>query len=488
MEKFLNNRMEKGVFSMDLVPLIIQRAYMTFLFPFAYQTKDRQKIGNILLEEGFSFFELNNMTLENAFYGDITIVHEELAQFFYPFLEDKLFPNKMDSPDFLRFSKAFYTQGALHHQENCINYELMSIDVTLCPFGNGIVTVRTSIDNPYDISDILNFIHYFRVLEAKLREEKGASHHFSFGHCDSTSELLFNYFIPFLKPFLQHRQDHSYEGLPFFEDERMFSSAYLICDEQAELLPEHLFRLGQVDGRTPDGKPFISSTNSQYISNYVEEHAHTRWAPNSYIISSAQAQMTLTNKLFKHCSHSIQEFMGTHYYNLFIHYFYKMMLLKLSYEYSEIKWGKDKQIVNELIELITKFSARYYFEEVVVRTEGREISQILRKHFRINEHYVETKATLNSLYRTQEDQSDNRSNNLLFILTVFTVISGIYGMNLVIEEWKDSSDLDSVWSYTLFEWVAFITAMSGIGLSIVLVCFNAFKTLQNIVRRSKRKM
>jgi len=29
---------------------------------------------------------------------------------------------------------------------------------------------------------------------------------------------------------------------------------------------------------------------------------------------------------------------------------------------------------------------------------------------------------------------------------------------------------------------------AGIGLSIVLVCFNAFKTLQNIVRRSKRKI
>ncbi|WP_230584518.1 hypothetical protein [Lysinibacillus sphaericus] len=61
-------------------------------------------------------------------------------------------------------------------------------------------------------------------------------------------------------------------------------------------------------------------------------------------------------------------------------------------------------------------------------------------------------------------------------------------MNLVIEEWKDSNDLDSVWSYTPFEWVAFITALSGIGLSIVLVCFHAFKTIQNMVRRSKRKI
>ncbi|UZM98786.1 hypothetical protein OL548_31435 [Lysinibacillus sp. MHQ-1] len=41
---------------MDLVPLTIERAYMTFLFPFAYQIKDRQKIGHTLLEEGFSFF------------------------------------------------------------------------------------------------------------------------------------------------------------------------------------------------------------------------------------------------------------------------------------------------------------------------------------------------------------------------------------------------------------------------------------------------
>ncbi|WP_155589923.1 hypothetical protein [Lysinibacillus cavernae] len=471
---------------MDLAPLAIKRAYMTFLFPFAYSTKNRQKIYDVLLKEGFSFFTLNNTTLENAFYGDITIIHEELAQFFYPFLEDKLFPNDRNSPDFIRFSKAFYTQGSLHHRERRINYEVMSIDVTLCPFGNGIVTVRTSItDMQHDISDILNFIHYFRVLEAKLREEKGASHHFSFGSYSSTSELLFSHFISYLRPFLLHQQELSYEGLPFLEDERMFSSAYLISEEE-EILPEHLFRLGQVDGRAPDGKPFMSSTNFSYISNYVQEHAHTRWAPNSYIITSAQAQMTLTNLPLENCTHSIQEFMGTHYYNLFIHYFYKMMLLKLSYEYSEIKWGKDKLVVNELIELITKFSARYYFEEVIVRTEGREISQMLRKLFRINEHYIETKATLDSLYRIQEDQSDNRSNNLLFILTVFTVVSGIYGMNLVIDGWKDSSNFDGIWSYTLFEWVAFITAMCGIGLSVVLVCFSAIKSLQNIVRRNKR--
>jgi len=59
-------------------------------------------------------------------------------------------------------------------------------------------------------------------------------------------------------------------------------------------------------------------------------------------------------------------------------------------------------------------------------------------------------------------------------------------MNLVIEGWKDSSDFDSIGSYTLFEWVAFITALSGIGLSLVLVCFTAIKALQNTIRRFKK--
>ena len=477
------------VIFMELVPLAIERAYMTFLFPFAYQMKNRSQLSNVLKNEGYSFFSLNNTSLENAFYGhSISVTHEELAQFFYPFLEDKLFPEKLKSQDFLRFSKAYHTKGFLQHKDSHFDYEIISLDVTLCPFGNGIVTVRVSMtEHIQDISDVIHFIHYFRVLEAKLREEKGASHHFSFGDFSSTSELLFKHFMPFLQPFLLHHQENTYEGLPFFEDERMFSSGYLLCRERQAILDEHLFRLGQVDGRTPEGTPFISSTNPEYIADYVKDHTHQRWAPQSYIVTSAQAQITISNMSLEKSKHNLEEFMGTHYYNLFIHYFYKMMLLKVSYEYSEISWGKDKLVVNELIELITKFSARYYFEEVVVRTEGREISQMLRKYFRINEHYTETKATLDSLYRTQEDQSDNRSNKLLFILTVFTVISGIYGMNLVIEEWRDANGLGSIWSYTIFEWVAFVTALSGIGLSLILVCITTIKSIRNQMRRYQRK-
>ncbi len=473
---------------MTFAPLTIERAYMTFLFPFAYHMQCRDKLCKELTKENFSFFTLQNKSLEDKFYGEsISISHEELAQFFYPFIEDKLFPDNANRQDFIRFSKAFHAKGELHYKDDSLAYEIVSIDITLCPFGNGIITIRTTMtESAQDFNDVLNFIHYFRVLEAKLREEKGASHHFSFGHFSSTGDVLFKHFVPFLLPFLPHQLTETYQGLPFFEDERMYSSAFLLCKEEEEILDEHLFRLGQVDGKTPEGKPFISSTNPQYISEYVKEHTHMRWAPHSYIVTSVQAQMAISNLSFQESKHSIEEFMGTHYYNLFIHYFYKMMLLKVSFEYSEISWGKDKLVVDELIELITKFSSRYYFDEVIVRTEGKEISQSLRKFFRINEHYMETKSTLDSLYRTLEDRSDNRNNRLLFILTVFTVVSGIYGMNLVIEEWDGTVSWTSIFGYTAFEWLALVVALSGIGLSLVLVCYSSFTILRNYFRRYKR--
>ena len=56
----------------------------------------------------------------------------------------------------------------------------------------------------------------------------------------------------------------------------------------------------------------------------------------------------------------LSQYMGTHYYNFLIHYFYKIMLLRMSFEYSQIEWEKDEEYVKSLIKFITLFSARYY--------------------------------------------------------------------------------------------------------------------------------
>jgi hypothetical protein len=98
------------------------------------------------------------------------------------------------------------------------------------------------------------------------------------------------------------------------------------------------------------------------------------------------------------------------------------MLLRLSFEYSELQWEKDEDYVEELIELITLFSSRYYFGEVSARTEGKELTQTYREIFHLHPMFEEVKQTLQELYRTQENKANKRHN--MFIHVNRSTVSG----------------------------------------------------------------
>ncbi|UUZ83384.1 hypothetical protein LJK88_05665 [Paenibacillus sp. P26] len=112
------------------------------------------------------------------------------------------------------------------------------------------------------------------------------------------------------------------------------------------------------------------------------------------------------------------------------------MLLKLSNRYSHVQLDQNQEEIEELIRSITTFSAKYYFLEVVSQSQGKEIFIQLRNNLGSDELFSEVKKTLSDLYKYQENFTTKRSNYLLLILTIYTVISGIYGMNQVIEDLK----------------------------------------------------
>jgi Mg2+ and Co2+ transporter CorA len=97
--------------------------------------------------------------------------------------------------------------------------------------------------------------------------------------------------------------------------------------------------------------------------------------------------------------------------------------------------------------------------------------------------FKEVNNTLNELYKSQENNASDRMNMLLFILTVFTVVSGIYGMNLVIKDWESPTGWKAFSSYTIFEWVSLITAVSGIVLSGLLIFSTVRKLVVNKIRK-----
>ena len=217
-------------------------------------------------------------------------------------------------------------------------------------------------------------------------------------------------------------------------------------------------RMGTLDGKTPGGEKFISANNPEYIRRYLNHHLHDRWGTHSYTMVTEHAFITVTNGLPEDMYRELSQFMGTHYYNFLLHYFYKIMLLRISFEYSEITWEKDDEYVKSLIKLINLFSSWYYFQEVSTRSEGKELSKMFRDAFNIDDLFKEVNNTLHELYKSQENDASAKMNMLLFFLTVFTVVSGIYGMNLVIEDWKSPISWREVSTYTFFEWISLITA------------------------------
>lgn len=473
----------------EITPLDIEHGYVNFLFPFAFHEKKRQELIDELEREDYTFFCLNKTELEDAFYGpDIAVRHAELEQFFFPFVEDKLFPSSPHDNSFSRFSRSFEEHGELLVDGSTTPFQLHSLDITLCPFGIGLLTIRLEVNNEMALHHMLNFIHHFRVVEAKLDEEKGAIIRAAERTFNSTNDYIFQHMIPCLHPFIlrEHRLPGYFGTLPYFEDERMYSSAFIFAKSGQQLTNDQIYRLGQLDGINLKGEPFISSTSPNYVERYLKRHANDRSAPFTYTVTSEYTHSTVTVCDPSDMQDELRQFMSTHYYNLLLHYFYRIMLLRLSFEHSNVSWKKDEAYVEELIEMISKFSARYYFGEVSVRTTGKEHAKTFVDVFHLDETFQEVRDTLQELYRTQENQADKQQNFLLFMLTTFTVVSGIYGMNLVIEDWKGFMDWGKAPGYSFFEWVALVVALSGIALSFLLIVTTIATTIKKKYRRYRR--
>lgn len=473
----------------EITPLDIDHGYVNFLFPFAFHEKKRKDLLKELENEGYTFFCLDHTELEDKYYGpNVEVRHAELEQFFYPFVEDKLFPSEPTDKAFSRFSRSFEEHGELLVDGTTTPFQLHSLDITLCPFGIGILTIRLQVNKKMNLHHMLNFIHHFRVVEAKLEEEKGALIRAADRTFESTNDYIFEHMIPCLHPFIlrEHRLPGYFGTLPYFEDERMYSSAFLFASPGQELTNDQLYRMGQLDGINLNGDSFISSSSPDYIERYIKRHINDRSAPFTYTVTSEYTHSTLTVCDPDDMQTELRQFMSTHYYNLLLHYFYRIMLLRLSFEHSNVSWKKDEAYVEELIEMISKFSARYYFGEVSVRTTGKEFTKTFIDVFHLDDTFQEVRDTLQELYRTQENQADKQQNYLLFMLTTFTVISGIYGMNLVIEDWKGFTDWGKVPGYSFFEWIALIVALTGIGLSFLLILTTIGSTIKKRYRRYKR--
>ncbi len=456
---------------------MISKAWLITMMPFSFVAKNHQMLAEELLYKGYSFFDLQDISQESAYYGDIQISNIALNQHFLPYIERRLFPRSMEEEAFHRFSKSIIQQGEMEIHNRHYAFTILSIDVVLCPFGIGFVTVRVELNNNYSLSESLDFMHHFRILEPKSVDEIGMHIRIESKTFQSMNSLIMDYLCPEIQEFTIHdeRRDGYLGSLPYFEDERMLVATYIEIDEE-EIPIEQIYRASQLDGFTEDGSPLISAANTEHMEEYLKTRMNTRYMPKFCEITTEHVQTTL---VFGQADRILKEkirirFMGIHYYIILLHYFYKLTLLELSYRYCELAWKKDAIFVEQLMKQITMFSAKYYFQEISSRSSTRETGKRLRTIFKIDELFAEVSKTLDALYINQEKISDQKQNQLLFILTMFSVLSGIFGMNLVTNDWAGKYNWSEIFNYNLFEWICLITAVSGILMSAILMLSTIF--------------
>ncbi|CAM4208822.1 hypothetical protein [Paenibacillus typhae] len=469
---------------------VLHTALLQFIFPFSIQNGEDDKLIGQLKQDGFTRFFLDNKELEDAYYGEgYCVSHEKMERSYLPFAAHVLFPREKDKDSFRRFSKVNDLASTLNMPGRSIPFRVLSTDIFLCPFQVGFLTIRTQlVDAPLPFSVALEFADRFRTLEDATLEDKGTIIQCGENSFDLVEDFVFENLAPSLRLFLDQSELNGayFETLPFFVDERMMVQAFygfVPDDDEDELDIGLRFRASQLDGLDADGSPYMSASDKDYISDYCREHSYNRWGPDTYYMTNEQTFSCLSRAKPEIATRLANQMYGEYYYGLLLSIFHKIVLLKLSNLHSRLRINRDYDEIENLIFLINKFSAKFYFMELISQSQGREIFFQLRKVYGNDALFDEVKMTLDDLFQYQDKFQAKRRDTLLMILTVFTVVSGIYGMNQVIEDLKAPIDWSKMKDYSPFEYLALFLTFTGIAVSILLT----LKELWNGIRSRRRK-
>ncbi|MEH7885764.1 hypothetical protein V7654_15800 [Bacillus sp. JJ1609] len=466
----------------------VNQAMFQFVFPFQIKKGQESKLINILKTQEFEHFRLDQLENENKYYGNYRVSHLELEQYYLPFTNKILFPHTEDEKGFQRFSKIF---SRLYNLISCdiqIPFFIHSIDITVCPYHLGLLTIRTEIPGNIELSEAIEFASRFRILDKKTtkKETKVFIDHTESSFND-VETFIFDYLCPDLKQFFnrQNKNDAYFEALPFFEDEKMYVQSLIRVESDGKFDSIDAYRIVNLDGLNLKGESFVSSNNFNFIERFIQDNSYDRWAPNTLYVMQEHCFSCITNENEEVFSQLASQYYGKYYYAFILNMFHKNVLLKLANDYSEIDVEKDNDKIEKLIHSINSFTANYFFLELAAQSQSRQIFVQLRKMFLIENLYQDARDTLMTLYKYDEKFSEQKSNFLLLILTLYTVVGGIYGMNQVIEDLKGDIDWSKMLSYSLFEYMALFITISGLITAIYLAVHNFIKWRHDKRKREK---
>ncbi|AIW85769.1 hypothetical protein [Bacillus mycoides] len=446
----------------------VTTAIFQFIFPFSFKTGYEQNMFPFLQKNDFRPFRLDHLEDENTYYGKFQVSHQNMEAYYLSFTNKILFPHSEHQKGLQRYSKDLNLNGHLTTNLISVPFKIHSIDVTLCPYELGFLTIRTEIKTAPNmtLSEAIEFAARFRVLETKSDTTETICIECDGKKYSQVEKLIFGDLFHGLTDFFENKRLRSsyFQTFPFFEDQRMYVQTLLSINKESDLHIIDVYRTSSLSGLSDDGKPYISANNVPYIHDYLTKHSYQRWAPNRYFIMEEHIFTCITNEGEQAVTKLASQMYGEFYYALLLNLFHKVVLLKMANAYAELNIEQDTNEIEKLIYSINSFTANYFSLELVSQSQSEDIFFRLRKLFNIEVLYTNAKQNLDSLFKYQENVASKKDSLLLLILTLYSVVGQMLGFTMIdLLRNTDSNKISSP-----FEFFALLIAISGIVISLIL--------------------
>lgn len=445
----------------------ISTGLLQFILPFSYDSSNQQSLDTFLQSHSFSLYNLDDVQNETAYYGQYPVSHHEITAFFQPMTTNILFPDSFHAKGFQRFSKALNRTAQLSTKQVTLPFHIHSADAILCPFELGFLTIRTEIGNVL-LSHAIEFAKCFSSLMPQ--NQISISHE---GKTYTKATDFMNALLPGLERFLTNNT----AGDP--HSQQMFVHSLLFMEKGEVVDLVNVFRIGTLSGLNDSGKPYVSANNKMYIDAFLKKHSYNRWAPITYYVVEEACFSGITAQQQPGIGKLASHFYGPMYYSLLIHLFHRSMLLRIANEYAALNLDQDQKEIKHLVYKINSYLANFYYVVHPADSVGREIFELLKKNLSIVELYQNTNEILSSLIKYEEHAATKRDTLLLLILTLYTVICGIFSMNLFTHDLEGNIKWSHFKSYNPFEYFAVFIVFSGMLTVMFLLIQNLYQGWRN---------
>ena len=281
-----------------------------------------------------------------------------------------------------------------------------------------------------------------------------------------------------MRPLVLHSSDEAgqlrYRQLEYY---RMPLMAYLAVDDLSRLTRADYVRLALVTG---PGNPGELPYSERYLARFERRFCYDRYYRGDACAGDPGATRTLT------CGHDfitvghersafftdsetgfLSQFRHQYFLLFLIAHLHKASLLMLSnrlawaiqdLDINDVNSVRDfKRTIRQTHEIFLRFTHRYWFHEISIQVQAREIFAMIASHLGNDELYREVRDEMMDMSQYLDSDNVRRQANVVVRLTVITIVgligttaTGFLGMNLIAEA------ENPLWTKILYFMIVFV--------------------------------